>query len=458
MKKIFNMVLLLVALIQTVNAQQNIPVYPKIGEKCPDFTFTDVEDFPVGKRSISDFRGKWLILDFWSVGCSGCVASFPKMNKLQKDFSDKLQIIMIGYNARPYPDVVKPSYKLYKKKDKLDFAVAYDSVNYKRFSLGSFPCLVVINPEGIIKAYTNSIDADKLLALIKNKPANLLPYLGRTEEVKFLAKGYDRKQLLLANENRGNDSNFLYLSLLSKWSSETPYNVVQGLNTKYVRTPHPSGEQGKLEALGITLKGMFLLASLGQTAGWSTKIQNDLYGKASEQIIFKNKDSTSLKAQLYSKQKFCYSLKVPQSQGSNEYLQKKMLMELASYFNVTAAVEKVKVKALKLVIVDEALFLKHASKDQQVKPRGEPVSKIMDSGLMMHNATTEEMMDWIRYYLSESGYEFIINATRKDLKLDVEFNCFLKDFNQIKKAYNGFGVDLVEDTIEVDALVIRDPK
>lgn len=57
-----------------------------INEPAPNFVVTDVN----GKRvSLSDFKGKILVLDFWATWCTPCKASLPAMqklvNKYQKD-------------------------------------------------------------------------------------------------------------------------------------------------------------------------------------------------------------------------------------------------------------------------------------------------------------------------------------------------------------------------------------
>ena len=41
----------------------------------------------------SDFKGKLLIIDFWSTSCATCVSSLPKMDSLQKLFGDKISIV-----------------------------------------------------------------------------------------------------------------------------------------------------------------------------------------------------------------------------------------------------------------------------------------------------------------------------------------------------------------------------
>jgi peroxiredoxin len=58
----------------------------KNGNQAPDFT---LEDMNGNKVSLSDFKGKWVYLDFWSVTCRACTDDFikygPVINEKYKD-------------------------------------------------------------------------------------------------------------------------------------------------------------------------------------------------------------------------------------------------------------------------------------------------------------------------------------------------------------------------------------
>lgn len=55
-------------------------------ELAPDFTLTDIQ----GKRfSLSDTRGKLVVLNFWSVGCGVCKDEMPLLQELHEKYKDK---------------------------------------------------------------------------------------------------------------------------------------------------------------------------------------------------------------------------------------------------------------------------------------------------------------------------------------------------------------------------------
>lgn len=69
--------------------------YPKaeLGKPCVD---SDLFDINGKKHRLADFRGKYVLLDFWANYCGACIAAFPYIGKLQQQYADKLTIISIS--------------------------------------------------------------------------------------------------------------------------------------------------------------------------------------------------------------------------------------------------------------------------------------------------------------------------------------------------------------------------
>ena len=76
-------------------------VYPPttvgIGDMMVDGDLYDAND---SLRHISEFKGKFILLDFWSSGCGPCVESIPEMEKVMELYKDKMTVISISEDPK----------------------------------------------------------------------------------------------------------------------------------------------------------------------------------------------------------------------------------------------------------------------------------------------------------------------------------------------------------------------
>jgi len=69
------------------------PQVVKVGQQMIDADLYDLE----GKQSkLSDYKGKFILLDFWSMGCGPCIMAMPEMKELAEEYKDQLTIISMS--------------------------------------------------------------------------------------------------------------------------------------------------------------------------------------------------------------------------------------------------------------------------------------------------------------------------------------------------------------------------
>jgi peroxiredoxin len=113
-----------------------------------NFAFKDTNG---RKVSLSDFKGKVILLDFWATWCVPCKQEIPGFIELQKRFGDRgLQIVGLSVDdppskAKEYAAAMKMNYPILLAEGKEDILKAYDPIP-------SIPVSVIIDRRGRIVA------------------------------------------------------------------------------------------------------------------------------------------------------------------------------------------------------------------------------------------------------------------------------------------------------------------
>ena len=114
------------------------------GEAMPKYEYVD----HAGKaRSIAEFRGKTVLMDFWGNGCGACIESIPYLQKLHDRYGDRLAIVSINLDS---DRVWKKSEKEHPMKWENWRDPSGPSGSIRFFSSREIPTFVVISPEGTV--------------------------------------------------------------------------------------------------------------------------------------------------------------------------------------------------------------------------------------------------------------------------------------------------------------------
>jgi peroxiredoxin len=117
----------------------------EIGKPAPDFTLTDLNDEDV---TLSDFKGKKVLLNFWATWCPYCVKEMPDLNKLYNE--NKEDLVVIGIDVG---EDIKTVNK-FLKENNVDYPIVFDvngraALKYNAHI--SLPISYIIDEEGIVK-------------------------------------------------------------------------------------------------------------------------------------------------------------------------------------------------------------------------------------------------------------------------------------------------------------------
>jgi thiol-disulfide isomerase/thioredoxin len=131
-------------------------------EPAPDFTLPLLDGSSV---TLSEFRGKMVIVDFWATWCPPCVFQVPELNRLHQAHRDTGDVVVIGVAvdvdgaATVGPWVAEQN---------VEYRIALgDEDLAMRFGAVGFPTLVVVTPDGHIDSlHVGLIEYADLEALV----------------------------------------------------------------------------------------------------------------------------------------------------------------------------------------------------------------------------------------------------------------------------------------------------
>ena len=73
---------------------------PTVVKEGDDLADTDLFDLDGNIHHLADFKGKYILLDFWSSGCGPCVMALPEMKEIQEQYKERLTIVSLSSDTQ----------------------------------------------------------------------------------------------------------------------------------------------------------------------------------------------------------------------------------------------------------------------------------------------------------------------------------------------------------------------
>ena len=150
------------------------PVTVKIGEKIAD---TLLRDLAGSTHQLSDYKGKYLLIDFWSIGCGPCVAAMPELKRLHESRNENLMVISFSLDQKA------ETWKKASAELKVEWTDLSDGKGMtglaSKYGVSGIPHYILISPESVLLdswvGYSEGLLEKKVAQFVKTTAAGPLP-------------------------------------------------------------------------------------------------------------------------------------------------------------------------------------------------------------------------------------------------------------------------------------------
>ena len=157
MNKMLKVVSLIILTSLLLVAGCSAPSVARVGEPAPDFRLENLDGQSI---SLSDFRGKPILLNFWATWCPPCVSEMPYIQQVYEEWSGKGLVVLAVNIGESSPKV-----KGFLQAHDLSLPVLLDTKENtaEKYNITGIPASFFIDSDGIIR--------EKIIGAFPNKGA-----------------------------------------------------------------------------------------------------------------------------------------------------------------------------------------------------------------------------------------------------------------------------------------------
>lgn len=408
-----------------------------LGDKAPDYEFTTMINYKSKIVKLSDFKGKLVILDFWNTSCGSCIASWPHLLDIQKEFEGKIQIILV--NPVQNEETVRKAFERRKKVANVDMtlpAVCYDADIVNLFPVSGVPHVVWLDGDRVVKSvtYSSSINSNNINALLRGEEVNMPQKINNSE---YIPATFQKP--LFLNDNGGKPKEIYAYSFFGKGDDK--------LYPTYGLVSSEKRHEYYIVLTNYCLLDFYKLAYSNRKThlGLEMILPNRTLLRASDSVKYVEQ----INGEIIRDNLFVYQVIAPPSSLLD--LQKIMQSDLDRYVGLDAKWVKMKRKCLVLTATDTSLISYRSGSRRAI---------INETNIDLNQVSLKYFLDFLEdgtdYYWSP--YPLIDETNFKGLLGSIAFETNVSDYRQLDKALRKYGMRLSLEDRVVDILVVSDQK
>lgn len=419
-----------------LNLQKIFSQELEIGQQVSYYNIPNVLNHHGNTINLADYKGKFVILDFWGFYCAPCLASFPKIDSIQRVFGNNLQIILVNTEEQQKTK----EFFLHRSRLKIPIKVPLvtaDTILNKFFPHDGVPFYVWIDTTGKICYKSTRITDTIISEFIKGSKLRLREGAQRKYVSSLFSEEFLAKIRYATYISAGIDSINLHIDYAN---DNVPYDC-RSIQDLYQFAYNESDNDAfyKFREHGRTILKVKDVYKYRYVPGTDYDEWREKYG-------------------------YYYHSILPDSLKKNKY--KIMQKDLRRYFGMDVQIEKRYVKCLVLVRTSAKDKLKSKGGSPQqtsfaVDPRSRDDDQASPSIRFIRNKSFHSFFEVLRGYGDWYFGIKIIDGTGYIGKIDFEIKeDHLQNISvvSLRKELKRYDLDLAEKYIPLDVLIISEKK